>query len=54
MYMVVNLAVGGAAGEPNADFGDGAEMQIDYIHAYALDEVQSATGEAQPMDDWLS
>lgn len=54
MYMVVNLAVGGAAGQPNTDFGDGAEMRIDYIHAYSLDETQSASGEAQSMDDWLS
>jgi beta-glucanase (GH16 family) len=36
MYMLVNLAVGGAAGSPTATMNDGAQMQIDYIHAYAL------------------
>ncbi|MGD1880474.1 MAG: family 16 glycosylhydrolase [Kiloniellaceae bacterium] len=39
MYMIVNLALGGIAGTPGADLADGAEMQIDYIRAYALDDV---------------
>lgn len=37
MFMVVNLAVGGTAGQPSADFDDGAEMKVDYVRAYALD-----------------
>lgn len=38
MYMLVNLAVGGLAGTPSEDFNDGAEFQIDYIHAYSLND----------------
>jgi beta-glucanase (GH16 family) len=38
MYMLVNLAVGGVAGDVAPDF-DGDVMQIDYIKAYALDQV---------------
>lgn len=41
MYMVVNLAVGGTAGRPSGDLDDGAQMKIDYVRAYALD------------DDWI-
>ena len=37
MYMIVNLAVGGMAGAPTNNPTDPAEMQIDYIRAYALD-----------------
>ncbi|KQV38355.1 MULTISPECIES: family 16 glycosylhydrolase [unclassified Rhizobium] len=37
MYMVVNLAVGGAGGTPSGDFADGAQMKIDYVRAYSLD-----------------
>ncbi len=36
MYMVTNLAVGGWAGDPGADF-QGADYKIDYIRAYTLD-----------------
>ncbi|UVK37514.1 family 16 glycosylhydrolase [Mesorhizobium sp. AR10] len=38
MYMLVNLAVGGIAGTPADGLATPAEMQIDYIHAYALDD----------------
>lgn len=38
MFMVVNLAVGGTAGTPSSDFDDGAEMKVDYVRAYSLDE----------------
>ena len=38
MYMIVNLALGGIAGTPGADLADGAEMKIDWIRAYALDD----------------
>lgn len=37
MFMVLNLAVGGTAGQPSADFDDGAAMKIDYVRAYSLD-----------------
>lgn len=36
MYMLVNLAVGGAAGIPADGLATPAEMQIDYIRAYEL------------------
>lgn len=36
MYMLVNLAVGGAAGTPADGLATPAEMQIDYIRAYEL------------------
>ena len=36
MYMLVNLAIGGAAGSPGDGLPNGAHFQIDYIHAYAL------------------
>jgi beta-glucanase (GH16 family) len=38
MYMIVNLAIGGTAGAPDAGMDDGAELKIDYIRAYALDD----------------
>jgi beta-glucanase (GH16 family) len=38
MYMIVNLAVGGVAGTPDAGLNDGAELKVDYIRAYALDD----------------
>ena len=41
MYMIVNLAVGGLAGDTAADF-DGAAMKIDYIKAYALEDADWA------------
>lgn len=38
MYMVTNLAIGGVLpGDPDADFG-GADLKIDYIHAYQLND----------------
>lgn len=36
MYMLVNLAVGGAAGTPADGLATPAEMQVDYIRAYEL------------------
>lgn len=36
MYMLVNLAVGGAAGTPSDGLATPAEMQVDYIRAYEL------------------
>jgi len=36
MYMLVNLAVGGAAGSPTDGLAGGSEMNIDYIRAYEL------------------
>ncbi|MCF3641835.1 family 16 glycosylhydrolase [Rhizobium sp. TRM95111] len=38
MYMIVNLAVGGTAGVPDDGLEDGAELKIDYIRAYSLDD----------------
>ncbi|GLS40877.1 endo-1,3-1,4-beta-glycanase [Mesorhizobium tianshanense] len=38
MYMVVNMGVGGLAGAPADGLATPAEMQIDYIHAYALND----------------
>ncbi|MER8528424.1 family 16 glycosylhydrolase [Mesorhizobium sp. M1272] len=38
MYMLVDLAVGGLAGAPADGLATPAEMQIDYIHAYALND----------------
>ena len=39
MYMLVDLAVGGMAGTPADGLATPAEMQIDYIRAYALDDL---------------
>ena len=52
MYMLVNLAVGGVAGTPGAGFSDGAEMKIDYIHAYSLDHTPEAIGSQSTGTDW--
>ncbi|ESZ19073.1 MULTISPECIES: family 16 glycosylhydrolase [unclassified Mesorhizobium] len=38
MYMLVNMGIGGQAGEPADELATPAEMQIDYIHAYALQD----------------
>ncbi|AYD01714.1 family 16 glycosylhydrolase [Neorhizobium sp. NCHU2750] len=46
MYMIVDLAVGGMAGTPGASVADGSEMNIDYIRAYSLDDVQTASATA--------
>ncbi|WP_246248882.1 family 16 glycosylhydrolase [Chelativorans alearense] len=48
MYLLANLAVGGIAGEPDDGLAVPAEMQIDYIRAYALDDLQ--TGVAATAD----
>ncbi|RYC11833.1 family 16 glycosylhydrolase [Ciceribacter ferrooxidans] len=51
MYMIVNLAVGGSAGTPADGLAGGAEMQIDYIKAYSLDDVMPA--QQQQTSEWL-
>jgi beta-glucanase (GH16 family) len=43
MYMIVNLAVGGIAGTPADGLPNGAEMKIDYIKAYSLNDLTAAT-----------
>lgn len=49
MYMLVNLAVGGIAGTPTDGLPNGAEMKIDYIKAYSLNDVAaSATNASLP------
>ena len=49
MYMLVDLAIGGQAGAPPDHLATPAEMKIDYIRAYTLDDLQqnhiSATAE---------
>ena len=43
MYMLVDLAVGGFAGTPPDHLATPAEMKIDYIRAYTLNNVQPST-----------
>jgi beta-glucanase (GH16 family) len=38
MYMLVDLAVGGIAGAPADGLVTPAQMHIDYIHAYSLND----------------
>lgn len=49
MYMLVDLAIGGQAGAPPDHLATPAELKIDYIRAYTLDDLQqnhiSATAE---------
>jgi len=53
MYMLVNLAVGGAAGTPSNGLANGSEMHIDYIRAYTLaDSPLHAATEATASNDW--
>jgi beta-glucanase (GH16 family) len=40
MYMLVDLAVGGQAGAPPDHLATPAEMKIDYVRAYTLDQLQ--------------
>ncbi len=59
MYMLVNLAVGGTAGPPSDGLATPAEMRIDYIRAYTLDDVETGTlGMARDVadapQDWLA
>ncbi|TPI32054.1 glycosyl hydrolase family protein [Mesorhizobium sp. B3-2-1] len=42
MYMLVNLAVGGFAGSPPDHLATPAEMKIDYIRAYTLDNAPAS------------
>ncbi len=44
MYMLVNQAVGGISGTPEAGFSQ--NMKIDYVHAYSLGSVTSASSSA--------
>jgi beta-glucanase (GH16 family) len=46
MYMLVNMAVGGAAGNPANGLAGGSQMHIDYIKAYALDDAPSENAAA--------
>ena len=39
MYMLVDLAVGGIAGTPADGLATPAEMQIDYVRAYAPNDL---------------
>ncbi|UCI34520.1 family 16 glycosylhydrolase [Mesorhizobium sp. B4-1-4] len=41
MYMLANLAIGGAAGTPPDHLATPAEMKIDYIRAYTLNDTAS-------------
>lgn len=50
MYMLVNLAVGGMAGAPDDGLAAPAQMHIDYIRAYTLDDVHN--GALDTMYDW--
>lgn len=50
MYMLVNLAVGGSAGVPAHGLTTPAEMDIDYISAYTLDDVRN--GALDTAQDW--
>lgn len=60
MYMLVNLAVGGVAGTPADGLATPAEMQVDYIRAYELDDASAFADMAQTssppvqIDDWWS
>ncbi|MPZ08979.1 MAG: family 16 glycosylhydrolase [Kiloniellaceae bacterium] len=53
MYMVVNLGLGGFAGEPGAEAAAGAEMKVDYIRAYSLDEASLLPVQADGGNDTL-
>lgn len=50
MYMLVNLAVGGTAGSPTDGLATPAEMQIDYVRAYELDDLPQTAGMASAAD----
>jgi beta-glucanase (GH16 family) len=53
MYMLVDLAVGGAAGDPGDGMKNGAEMKVDYVHAYSLnDPTVSALASTTHPADW--
>jgi beta-glucanase (GH16 family) len=54
MYMIVNLAIGGMAGTPSGGLPDGSEMNIDYIRAYSLDDLEATNaGSAAQTSEWL-
>lgn len=54
MYMIVNLAIGGMAGAPADGLPDGSEMNIDYIRAYSLDDLEASNSvSAAQQSEWL-
>lgn len=54
MYMIVNLAIGGMAGAPADGLPDGSEMNIDYIRAYSLDDLEASnSASAAQQSEWL-
>jgi beta-glucanase (GH16 family) len=53
MYMLVDLAVGGSAGTPTNGLPNGSKMQIDYIHAYSLDDPAIAMAVGSSVQDGL-
>lgn len=54
MYMIVNLAIGGMAGSPSDGLPDGSEMNIDYIRAYSLDDLEASNAaSASQQSEWL-
>lgn len=54
MYMIVNLAIGGMAGNPADGLPDGSEMNIDYIRAYSLDDLEASNAaSAAQTSEWL-
>jgi len=52
MYMLVNLAVGGAAGTPADGLENGSQMQIDYIRAYDLTDTAVHGAATAPETEW--
>ncbi|MFB9948665.1 family 16 glycosylhydrolase [Rhizobium puerariae] len=55
MYMLVNLAVGGTAGNPVDGLENGSEMKIDYIRAYSIDDIPAtAASTTQSTSEWLA
>jgi beta-glucanase (GH16 family) len=53
MYMLVNLAVGGIAGDATQDLKDGSDLKVDYIRAYSLDDAPVTTvAHAEHIVDW--
>jgi len=53
MYMLTNLAVGGAAGAPSNGLEHGSQMSIDYIRAYELTDTFALKNADNPSSDLL-
>ncbi|NIA68615.1 family 16 glycosylhydrolase [Pelagibius litoralis] len=53
MYLIVNLAVGGIAGQPDAGQAILSDMKVDYIRAYSLDDVMRPDGPGTPGNDTI-